>query len=854
MSLIRYLAFLWVCFPCAVLAQNTIVVNTQAGKDTISRHIYGHFAEHLGRCIYGGFYVGEDNKDIPNIKGVRKDVVEALKKLQIPNLRWPGGCFADTYHWKDGVGEKSSRPSMLNIWWGNVREDNSFGTDEFLNMCELLGTEPYLSGNVGSGTPQELADWVKYTTHPNGSSPMPEWRQKNGRSTPWKVKYWGIGNEAWGCGGNMTAEYYANVYRQFATFTTNWNNSDKLFRIASGAAGGDYHWTETLMKNIPHNLLEAIALHHYSVIDWSRKGPSTTFDEATYFKTMQQALHMEELVQKHTAIMDQYDPKKKVALFVDEWGGWYDSEPGTNGAFLYQQNTMRDAMIAGTTLNTFNNHCDRVKMANLAQAVNVLQAVILTDGEKMLLTPTYHVMEMYKVHHDAVLLPIQLKSGDYQLGDEKLPAVSAAASRDKRGKIHLSLVNIHAREGNEVSIAVEGLKPESVAGRVLTSGKLQDYNSFENPNLITPQKFTGFTVLDGTLKVSLPPFSVVVLELETASQGMGLKDYYKAYFPIGTAVKPAMMDAGADADLILSQFSSMTAENAMKMGPIHPKENQYNWAPADKIANFAAANGLKLRGHALCWHNQTPDWFFVDAHGKEVSKEVLLARLKEHITTVVKHYKGKIYAWDVVNEAVPDGDGKDLYRKSKFYEIIGETYIEKAFEYAHAADPDALLFYNDYNTESASKRVRIYQLLKKLKDKGVPIHGVGLQGHWSIYEPTAAELEESITLFAGLDLQVHITELDVSVYPKEHERRQRRPDDVSEYTPEMETKQAAHYQMLFEVFRKHKDKITSVTFWNLSDKSSWLDNFPVAGRKDYPLLFDTNNQPKKAYYAVANFK
>lgn len=333
----------------------------------------------------------------------------------------------------------------------------------------------------------------------------------------------------------------------------------------------------------------------------------------------------------------------------------------------------------------------------------------------------------------------------------------------------------------------------------------------------------------------------------------GLKDYYKNYFPIGTAVNPRMMEPGDDANLILAHFNSMTAENAMKMGPVHPEENRYNWAPADKIADFAVKHGLKLRGHALCWHQQTPNWFFVDSEGKEVSKEVLLARLRQHIFEVVRRYKGKIYAWDVVNEAVPDG-GTELYRKSKFYEIIGESYIEKAFEYAHEADPDALLFYNDYNTENASKRERIYQLVKQLKEKGVPIHGVGLQGHWSIYEPTAEELETSITRFAELGLQVHITELDVSVYPKEHERRERRPDDVSQYTPEMEKRQADHYQMLFEIFRKHKDKVTSVTFWNLSDKSSWLDNFPVTGRKDYPLLFDQNNQPKKAYESVVSFK
>lgn len=332
----------------------------------------------------------------------------------------------------------------------------------------------------------------------------------------------------------------------------------------------------------------------------------------------------------------------------------------------------------------------------------------------------------------------------------------------------------------------------------------------------------------------------------------GLKDYYQAYFPIGVAVNPRMLQEGPDAALIKTQFNSITPENAMKMGPIHPQEDKYFWKDADFIVDFAQKNGLKVRGHTLCWHNQTPSWFFTDAEGKQVSQEVLLDRMQKHINEVVSRYKGKIYAWDVVNEAVPD-TGTATYRQSKFYEIIGEDYLEKAFQYAHQADPDAQLFYNDYNTENASKREKIYQLVKKLKDKGIPIHGVGLQGHWSLYEPTAKELEESIAKFAGLGLKVQVTELDVSVYPKEHERREKKATDKSEFTSQMNDKQATHYKMLFEVFRKHRNTITGITFWNLSDKYSWLDNFPVPGRKDYPLLFDQNNQPKKAFSEVIKF-
>jgi alpha-N-arabinofuranosidase len=490
------------------------VLNADKGKDTINKNIYGHFAEHLGHCIYGGFYVGEDNTKIPNKNGIRLDVVEALKKLKIPVLRWPGGCFADTYHWKDGIGPKDKRPSMLNVWWGNVKEDNSFGTNEFLNMCEMLNAEPYLSGNVGSGTPQELSDWVKYTSHPNGSSPMTDLRQQNGRPNPWHVKYWGIGNEAWGCGGNMKAEYYANIYRQFTTFMTNWNNSDRLFRIASGASDADYNWTEVMMRDIPPNMLDAVGVHHYSVIDWSHKGSATNYSEEEYFTTMQKAMAMEELVTRHSAIMDKYDPVKKIALVVDEWGGWYNVEPGTNGAFLFQQNTMRDAMIAGTTLNTFNNHCDRVRMANLAQCINVLQAVILTNEEKLVLTPTYHVMEMYNVHQDALMLPLTISSNDYKMGKEKLKAISASASRDKNGVTHISLVNVDANNAQDVSIDVNGANYKSVTGRILTSDKMQNYNSFDNPDKIKPAPYTGARISESAITLKIPAFSVVVLELK----------------------------------------------------------------------------------------------------------------------------------------------------------------------------------------------------------------------------------------------------------------------------------------------------------------------------------------------------
>ncbi|KIC96518.1 alpha-N-arabinofuranosidase [Flavihumibacter solisilvae] len=488
-----------------------VTIDSQAGKPVINRNIYGHFAEHLGACIYGGFFVGDSSR-IPNSAGVRNDIIDALKKLKVPVLRWPGGCFADTYHWKDGVGAKAKRPSIVNTWWGGVTEDNSFGTHDFLNMCEKIGAAPYLAGNVGSGTVQELTEWVQYVNF-GGASPMSKMRKDNGRENPWNVQFWGVGNEAWGCGGNMTAEYYANEYRKYATFMSDWGNSSKLFRIASGANSGDFKWTEVLMRDIPHHMLEGVALHHYAVIDWNNKSSSTAFTEQQYMSSLKSALKMEELVTKHSAIMDKYDPAKKVALIVDEWGGWYNVEPGTNPGFLFQQNTIRDAMIAGVTLNIFNNHADRVRMANLAQTVNVLQAVILTNREKMLLTPTYHVMEMYNVHQDAALVPVTFRSPDYVLGNDTLAAVSISASTDTNGNTHISLVNIDPARSHEVRFSAGNIKHKAISGRILSSPKIQDFNSFEQPDKIRPVPFNGFTNTSDLVTIKLPPASVVVLKM-----------------------------------------------------------------------------------------------------------------------------------------------------------------------------------------------------------------------------------------------------------------------------------------------------------------------------------------------------
>jgi len=505
----RIFILLFVCYSLIPFAQNKVTLNTNSAKIQISRHIYGHFAEHLGRVIYDGIYVGDDNSKIQNTNGVRNDVIKALNDLNIPNLRWPGGCFADTYHWKDAVGPKNKRKPIENLSWGNYREDNSFGTHEFLNLCELLGAEPYLAVNMNSGTVQEAVEWVQYVNHANGTSFLTDLREENGRDKPWTVTYWGIGNESWDCGGHMSVEHYINLYKQYATAMTNYFNSEKLFRIAVGPGFPDYNWTEKIMKDIPDRRIEGLSIHHYAV-NWVHKSSSYDFSDEEYFGTMEDAWFMDEFIIKNSEIMDKYDAEKRVALIVDEWGGWYDP---LGEVALYQQNTMRDAMIAGITLNIFNNHADRVRMANLAQMVNALQSVILTKDEKMILTPTYHVMEMYKIHQDAILVPIKVTSNDFVFDDKKIPAVSVSSSIDSTNKLHISLTNIDNKNGQKVEIDLNGYEAKRITGRILTSAKVQDHNTFDSPAVVTPKTFSKANLSGDKLVVDMPPISVIVLEL-----------------------------------------------------------------------------------------------------------------------------------------------------------------------------------------------------------------------------------------------------------------------------------------------------------------------------------------------------
>jgi len=486
-----------------------LVVHVDQAKDTINRNIYGQFSEHLGHCIYEGLWVGEDSP-IPNTRGLRNDVVAALKQIKVPVLRWPGGCFADEYHWKDGIGPRAQRPSMINTHWGGVTENNHFGTHEFFDLCEQVGCEPYICGNVGSGGVQEMQQWVEYITS-GGISPMTDERKKNGREQPWKLRYFGVGNENWGCGGNMTPEFYADQFRRYATYVRNFGDN-RIFKIACGPNGGDYKWTETLMRQVGRQM-NGLALHFYCGTGLKSRS-ATLFDEGDWFFLLRNASHMEELVTRHSEIMDKYDPEKRIALVVDEWGAWHQVEPGTNPGFLYQQNTLRDALVAGVTLNIFNGHAARVRMANIAQMVNVLQSMVLTDKEKMVLTPTYHVFEMYTVHQDAKLLPTELQSADYASGADKIPAVSASASRDAAGRIHVTFCNLNPNAAAEVTCELQGAKTQKLSGRALTAPAINAHNTFEQPENVKPAEFTALKVTDTGFVATLPAKSVVVIEAE----------------------------------------------------------------------------------------------------------------------------------------------------------------------------------------------------------------------------------------------------------------------------------------------------------------------------------------------------
>ncbi len=508
--------------PAAAQGSNqatTVTVRASESGPKIDRNIFGQFAEHLGTGIYGGVWVGEDSK-IPNVRGIRSDVVAALRAIRVPNVRWPGGCFADEYHWRDGIGDRAQRGVSINWNWGGAIEDNAFGTHEFFDFVEQIGADAYVSINVGSGTIEEASDWIAYITADERTSAGRE-RAANGRREPWKVKYLGIGNETWGCGGNMRPEYYADQLKRYARFVRSFHPDQQaapnmMQRVAVGPSDGDTAYTEGVMKAWSEKDwswdIEGLSLHSYTVVRWPPAYESVDFGKQEYAELTQATLKMEDHIRTHSAIMDKYDPEKKVALAVDEWGVWLAKLPGTQEGFLQQQNSLRDAIIAALNFNIFARHADRVREANIAQMVNVLQAMILTDGPKMVLTPTYYVHQMYLPFQDATVVPVTFDAGEYRQGEVVLPRIDAVAVRATDGKLWLSLVNLDPDRPAMVRLAIEGVRAGGASGTVLTAPAVNSINTFDAPETVVPRPISGRTS-GGALAIELPAKSVAVLAI-----------------------------------------------------------------------------------------------------------------------------------------------------------------------------------------------------------------------------------------------------------------------------------------------------------------------------------------------------
>ena len=494
-----------------------LTIHLDRPGSAIPPELYGHFAEHLGRGIYEGIWVGPDSA-IPNTRGIRNDVLAALRELDIPVLRWPGGCFADAYHWRDGIGPRAARPRRLDVIWGNVIETNAFGTHEFMDLVELLGCKAYIAANLGSGTVQEMGDWVEYLTASADSDLVRE-RRANGREKPWHIDYIGVGNENWVCGGNMRPEYYADEYRRYNNFVRPQYLQPKIHRIACGPNEADFAWTETLMERAGA-FMDGLSLHYYALPtgDWQAKGPATGFDESAWFATLSAARRMDDLITRHGAIMDRHDPTRRVSLVVDEWGAWYDVEPGTHRRFLYQQNTLRDALVAAVTLHIFHAHADRVRMANIAQTVNVLQAMILTDGDRMLRTPTYHVFALLKVHQGATHLPLDFgELPRYTHHGESLPALTATATRADNGTVHVSFANLDPARDHPISMRVSRGGSFDASLTAITADAMDAHNTFDAPNTLVPVELPPPRIDGDVVSFVLPAKSVVLLRLTPLS-------------------------------------------------------------------------------------------------------------------------------------------------------------------------------------------------------------------------------------------------------------------------------------------------------------------------------------------------
>jgi alpha-N-arabinofuranosidase len=518
------LALLGVGHASVAIAQESIGMTVDASRPgaKIDRNIFGQFAEHLGSGIYGGIWVGPDSP-IPNTRGIRNDVVAALRALKVPNVRWPGGCFADDYHWRNGVG--SPRAVTLNPSWGGVVEPNTFGTHEFMDFLNQIGSQAYLSINLGSGTVKEAADWLEYVTAAQPTTLALE-RAANGHPDPYRVAYLGIGNESWDCGGNMSPAAYLTQLKDYSRFVRNFNPAQqdtavRMLKIAVGPGGGNEprwtEWTDTIMRAWQAHTwswdIDGLSLHNYTVPVWPPSYKSVGFGEPEYAQILKKTLEMDDVIRTHEAIMDRYDPEKKVALVVDEWGAWYAPLPGSNSAFLVQQNSLRDAILASLNLNIFARHADRVRAANIAQMINVLQAMIMTDGPKMVLTPTYHVFKMYIPFQDATFIPVTFDAGSYAAGGVTLPRVDAIAAKDTSGKLWLEVTNIDPNRPAEVVATIPGVTARSAAGTTLTAAKVDAVNTFDAPTTVEPKPFTA-TVQGGRITLRVAPKSVTVVSVQ----------------------------------------------------------------------------------------------------------------------------------------------------------------------------------------------------------------------------------------------------------------------------------------------------------------------------------------------------
>jgi len=476
---------------------NRVVIHGDRPGPTISRHIYGHFLEHTGACVYGGAWAGLDS-DIPHIDGWRADVVEALQRINVPNIRWPGGNFAEAYRWPDGIGPVDQRPKC-------EHEPNAVGTHEFMRLCELLEAEPYICANFLSGSCRQAAEWLRYMTA-DGDDPLAALRRANGREAPWRVPFWVIGNEIMTM---MTAEYFAGMFNHWR------EHFDGQFVVACGPNHENYDWTEGVMR-LAGDRADALAMHYYAVAGpWGDKGDAVGFPEDDWYLILKKTWYTDELLIHHSGVMDARDPGRRVKIVIDEWGTWYNRPPGL--PVTWQQNTLRDAVMAGVSLNIFNNHCGRVLMTNISQVVNVLQAMILTDardgGRRMVTTPTYHVFDLYQVHQDADLLPTDVACDSYVFDGDSIPALSVSASRNSAGATHVSLVNLDPHRSLDVTCRLEGVTAAGVSGRIITAEAMDEHNTYDEPGRLVPTGFDGATLAGENLSVKLPAKSVVVLAL-----------------------------------------------------------------------------------------------------------------------------------------------------------------------------------------------------------------------------------------------------------------------------------------------------------------------------------------------------